>query len=236
MSHDDFAFEPIRGLPETPPEGEEILWQGAPTWGNLARRAFHVKTVALYFGILIAWSGATTFSETGNMQEALIAASRVVPAMLIGCALLTVLAWLYARSTVYTITNRRVVIRFGLALPMAVNLPFKTMESIKLKEYRDKSGDIPMVLLGRNRVSYLPMWPNVRPWMFSPAQPMLRGVPEAAPVAKILGEAFAAYVEQEEIIEETVTTTTSTKPNLSRDVKASDSNEGFGPLAPAGGS
>ena len=28
MSHDDFAAEPINGLPELPPRGEVILWQG----------------------------------------------------------------------------------------------------------------------------------------------------------------------------------------------------------------
>jgi hypothetical protein len=37
MSHDDFKFEPIRGLPEQLPEGEHILWQGAPDPRVLAR-------------------------------------------------------------------------------------------------------------------------------------------------------------------------------------------------------
>ena len=31
MHHDDFKFEPVRGLPEALPEDEHILWQGAPT-------------------------------------------------------------------------------------------------------------------------------------------------------------------------------------------------------------
>jgi hypothetical protein len=30
MPHDDFAFEPVKGLPELPPEGEHLLWQGRP--------------------------------------------------------------------------------------------------------------------------------------------------------------------------------------------------------------
>ncbi|MEO0720506.1 MAG: PH domain-containing protein, partial [Pseudomonadota bacterium] len=28
MPHDDFEIEPVSGLPEAPPEGEHILWQG----------------------------------------------------------------------------------------------------------------------------------------------------------------------------------------------------------------
>ena len=35
MSHDDFAAEPINGLPELPPRGEVILWQGRPNWFRL---------------------------------------------------------------------------------------------------------------------------------------------------------------------------------------------------------
>ena len=32
MSHDDFAFEPRRGLPAVLPDGERLLWQGSPRW------------------------------------------------------------------------------------------------------------------------------------------------------------------------------------------------------------
>ena len=28
--HDDFDFEPVRGLPQVLPKGERMLWQGAP--------------------------------------------------------------------------------------------------------------------------------------------------------------------------------------------------------------
>ena len=48
MSEHD--FEPIRGLPGPLPEGETILWQGAPDWRVLAVQAFHVRAVAIYFG------------------------------------------------------------------------------------------------------------------------------------------------------------------------------------------
>jgi len=33
--HDDFAGEPVRGLPEKLPAGERILWQGMPDWHPL---------------------------------------------------------------------------------------------------------------------------------------------------------------------------------------------------------
>ncbi|MDZ7712682.1 MAG: hypothetical protein U5L06_06050 [Rhodovibrio sp.] len=56
MSHDDFDFEPIPGLPKRPPEGEEILWQGAPSARSLGRFLFNLRLIALYSGILAAWA------------------------------------------------------------------------------------------------------------------------------------------------------------------------------------
>ena len=38
MDHDDFHFEPVRGLPEALPPGELILWQGSPDPGRLCPR------------------------------------------------------------------------------------------------------------------------------------------------------------------------------------------------------
>jgi len=45
--HDDFAFDPVKGLPEHLPQGEVMLWQGSPHWQSLALRAFHIRKVAL---------------------------------------------------------------------------------------------------------------------------------------------------------------------------------------------
>ena len=53
MSHDDFNFEPIRGLPEKLPEGEHILWQGSPDFRRLAREALGVRWIMAYFAILV---------------------------------------------------------------------------------------------------------------------------------------------------------------------------------------
>jgi hypothetical protein len=47
MSHDDFAFEKIRGLPADLPRGEELLWQGSPTWKSLAIHTYYVRVVVL---------------------------------------------------------------------------------------------------------------------------------------------------------------------------------------------
>lgn len=186
----EFAFEPVHGLPENLPPGEALRWQGAPHWRVLARRAFYVRTVAFYFGLLMLLRFVFMMSSGSGLKEAVLASLWLALLGALAVGILTLLAWLYSRSTVYSITDRRLVVRFGVALPMAVNIPFKIIESAGLRTYPDGSGDIPLVLGKGQNVNYLIMWPNVRPWRFTNAQPMLRGIPEAAKVAEILAEAL----------------------------------------------
>jgi hypothetical protein len=169
-----------------------LRWQGAPHWRVLARRAFHVRTVAFYFGVLVLLRVALLVADGAPTSTVVMSAMWLITLALLATGILTLLAMLYSRSTVYSITDRRVVIRFGVALPMAVNIPFKVIESAGLRTYPDGSGDIPLVLGGGQTVNYLIMWPNVRPWRFSNAQPMLRSIADAKQVAEILAEALRA--------------------------------------------
>lgn len=185
--------EPIPGLPERPPEGEEILWQGSPRWWPLARRAFRVTTVTAYFGVAMA---AVLAADVWNGEPAgpafLSALWLLVPAAL-AVGLLSGLAWLYARMTVYTITSERLVVRSGIALPTAINLPFARIASAALKEYRDGTGDIALAMEpGSERPSLVMLWPHVRPFRWRRPEPALRSVPDAAGVAETLATALTA--------------------------------------------
>ena len=186
-------IEPIRGLPEPLPPGERILWQGSPDWRALAVRALHVRKVAAYFGLLAAASVAGSVVIDGKALPAALgsAAGLALPA-LAALGLLGLYAFLAAGATVYTITDRRVVMRFGVALPLTVNIPFKIVGSAGLKLDRDGTGDIPLALTGRGKIAYLALWPHARPWRVSRPEPMLRAVPDAARVGRLLAGALAA--------------------------------------------
>ena len=184
--------EPVRGLPERLPAGESLLWQGAPRWGALARRVFHVRKIALYFAVLLAWlvyadvADGIDPSSTARASLWLIGGAAVVIGLLSG------LAWLIARSTIFTITSRRVVLRFGVAFPTAFNIPFRRIRSAGLRRYADGSGDIPLALLDGDRIAYPLLWPYARPWRLTQPEPMLRGLADAGQVAEILAQALAA--------------------------------------------
>ena len=190
--HDDFAQEPIRGLPEHLPPGERILWQGEPHWPSLARRAFHTRKVAIYFGILAVWQGLSSWSDGDTLANAGINMLWMLALALAAIGILTLLAWLYSRSSVFTITDKRLVMRFGIALPMSLNIPFKLIESANLKTFADGCGDIPVRLIGKNRIALLILWPFARPWRATKPEPMLRSIPESENVARILAHALAS--------------------------------------------
>jgi hypothetical protein len=188
----EYETEPVPGLPENLPAGERMLWQGAPRWQGLALGAFRVRAVAIYFGLLMLWRLASGMYDGASPLAAIASALWLVPFALGAIGMLVLLAWLSARSTIYTITDRRLVLRFGVALPMSVNLPFRLIDSAGLKARGDGSGDIVLTLRRGERVGYTILWPHVRPWHLTRPQPMLRALPDAAGAAQVLSRALAA--------------------------------------------
>jgi hypothetical protein len=182
----EYEYEPVPGLPEDLPEGERILWQGAPRWRALARRAFHVRKLVVYFTLLLGVLIAMELAAGGSFGDAMLGAGWLVALAHVSIGLLVLLAWAMSRATLYTITNRRVVLRFGVAIPITINLPFRRIAAASLREYPDGTGDIPLTMSSEARLSYLVLWPHARPWHFAPPEPMLRAIPDAARVAGIL--------------------------------------------------
>ena len=183
MEHE---IEPIRGLPGRLPEGEAIVWQGAPEWHSLARRAFGTRIVAAYFALLALWALA------GSGPGRWVGLEIKVGLGLVAVGLLHLLAWASARSTVYTLTNRRVVLRVGIAVPKCINLPLVLIESVDLATHGDGTGDVALTLSGSAKLGIVALWPHARPWMILRPQPMLRGIADAQGVAALVARGCLA--------------------------------------------
>lgn len=184
--HDDFAVEPVPGLPARPPLGEELLWQGRPSSFALARDAYKITWIAGYFVVLALWRASVVAQ---GLVEGLAVMLPYLGLGLAACAVLYLVAVMQARSTIYTITTARVAMRIGAALTVTLNIPFKQLGSANLALRGNGTGSIALDTLGDTTISYLVCWPHVRPWHLAKTQPMLRCIPDAANVARILGEA-----------------------------------------------
>jgi hypothetical protein len=162
MSHDDFKFEPLRGLPEALPEGEHILWQGSPAPLRLARDALGLTWVAGYFAVLTVWRVGVS-STYVSFGEALAHGIPFIVVGMLSCLLIFGLAYMQARSAVYTLTNKRVAMRIGAALTMTLNLPYTQIGNAGLDVKKSGHGSLAFELIGDTRFSYLMTWPHVKP-------------------------------------------------------------------------
>lgn len=188
QEHDE---EPVPGLPEELPVGERILWQGAPEWRVLAQEAFHLRKIALYFGLIgflrfvfLLEDELTTTELAKGMAPFLVLAAS-------GLFILWSLAWLSARHTLYTITNRRVVMRIGIVLTVTFNIPFSRMTGANLRLRSDGAGDVTLEIETASRIPYLQLWPHARAWHLRQPQPTLRGVLRAQHVAEVLSNSWS---------------------------------------------
>ncbi len=184
-------FEPVPGLPEPLPPGERILWQGAPSVRSLAIRAFHVRKVAIYFAIVGAAQMGSALSAGDTLREALAGLATLAALASIAIGLLSWMARMSARSTLYTITDRRVVMRVGIVLTMTFNVPYGRIRSAGLRTYADGTGDVPLALGPTDAMGYAHLWPHARPWRLRRPEPMLRCVPDGARVGRLLADAWA---------------------------------------------
>jgi hypothetical protein len=192
MSHDDFDFEPVRGLPAPLPAGERLLWQGSPEWKSLAIRAYHVRKVGIYFLLLALWRIGVGIAA-GDSPRAIATSCLVLLCLgVVAVGVLALLAYGNARSTVYSITSRRVLFRHGIAVPLTMNVPHALIDNAAVKSFSNGTGDIALTLLRRERVGYLIAWPHVRPGRFARPEPSFRALTDAAAAARILVLALSA--------------------------------------------
>lgn len=189
----DIEIEPVRGLPEAPPEGERILWQGRPAWMGLAWRAFGVRLVALYLVVAGGYRASVMAAEGATAGEIVLGVAGIAVMAAAGAAILALMAFVTARTTVYTITTRRVAMRIGAALNITINLPFRWIGAAAVRHRAGGTADLPLTLIGESKLAYLMLWPHVRPWKMGRPEPMLRNVPNGAAVATVLAEALRTH-------------------------------------------
>jgi len=166
----------------TPAADEKVLWKGKPDVRLLARTAFHTRTVGLYFAGLVALS-----IYLGNSGIAVVMAALGVLAITI----LYSIAWFSARTTLYIITDARLIMRIGMAIETRINMPLKQVISANLRPRGKDHGDIALTVGGDRLLGYVLLWPHARPWRINRPEPMLRAIPEARKVAQLLADARA---------------------------------------------
>jgi hypothetical protein len=171
------------GLPDHLPDGERLLWQGRPDWKRLAVNAFHVRKVAVYFATVI---GMQAIYRIVNGASLTIVFENVP--LLLACAvasigILMLIAYASARTTLYTLTSKRALMRVGIALPIHVNIPFAKVDAVSFANTGKGAGSLCFKPGDNVRLAYAMLWPHAKPWNFSKPQPTFREIADVETVA-----------------------------------------------------
>jgi Bacterial PH domain len=194
----EIEVESIPGLPHDLPPGERVIWQGKPQWKGLARQTFKIGWLAAYFVVFASARLVVAIQQQEGVAGALgVGLVLVLAGACLG--VLALLAWLYARTSIYTLTTRRIVLRTGVALPMTWNLPFSRLAAADVKLRSAGDGDIVLQLKSPDRIAWLQLWPHTAPWQFVAARPALRTILEPARVAVLVADAVAAWAAKESV-------------------------------------
>jgi hypothetical protein len=181
----------IPGIAQALPPGERLLWWGKPVRSALATHVFHVRVLAVYFVAMIAvWA----LNQSGQLDQATFLRMGLiltgVSALAIG--LLVLYAHLTASATVYAITDRRVVMKIGVAFDLTLNIPLHYVQEAALRTFRDGTGQIALSLPKEQRLGYVILWPHARAWRVTRPEPALRGLSDPAAVGAVLQQALSA--------------------------------------------
>jgi len=183
-AHHEHEFEAALGLPEVLPRNEYIVWQGRPAWQQLAFEAFHVRKITVYFAIMVLLQLIHLIDNNTALPELAKSIATSVALAFLSLALLTWGAYLSAQATMYTLTNKRIIMRIGIVLSLTFNLPLKKITACDLQLQKNKTGNLALGIASESPIGWLNLWPHVRAWRVASPQPVLRCVPQAQALAE----------------------------------------------------
>jgi hypothetical protein len=169
-----------------------MLWQGKPRWQSVALRVLHVRKLAIYFSLLLAWYVVAKLAGGMAVRDVAIGTAELAGVALAPLALMTGYSWAVGRTTVYTVTNRRVLMKFGVGFSITMNVPFAKIDGAALKLAADGIGDIALDIAPSESLSYVIVWPHVRSFFSGRTKPTLLALPDAERAAQVIGRALAA--------------------------------------------
>ena len=179
-------------LAENLPADEVLIWQGRPEANAIAIRAMYLWYVVAYLlGLVVLRTGYLVMGDAPISEwSALLAWQSLASLFIVGVIL--GLSALYGKTTIYSLTNRRLILRTGAAVPIHVNFPLEQIASADLKVFSDGTGDIALKLENSDKLYWLLLWPNVRSWWVRPLQPLLRGLRDFDLAASALASAASS--------------------------------------------
>jgi hypothetical protein len=153
--------------------------------------AFHIHWFAMYFGVMVLLKGIAVSQSVGGWSQEWPGFIWALGLSIAALVLIGLLAYWSVNTTMYTLTNRRLVMRIGIVLTITFNLPLKRLAQAGVHIYKDGSADIPIRLNPEDKIPYLHLWPHARAWKLAHPEPMIRCVADGKHVASLFADAWS---------------------------------------------
>ena len=189
----EHEIEPVPGLPGRLPDGEFIVWQGQPEFKTVMTRLLRARWIAVYFAIAALWSVAVGINNSENAWALLGRVTFIGAAAIILFGLMALYARAVAKTSLYTLTNQRVVMRVGIAISASFNLPFKQIAGADFRVGKDGSGDVALTLKSGHGLSGSVFFPHQRGGLWRKLSPQMICLTDAKSVAEKLAQQLSAY-------------------------------------------
>jgi Bacterial PH domain len=189
----EHEIEPVPGLPGRLPDGEYIVWQGQPDFKTVMTRLLRARWIAGYFAIATLWSVAVGINNSETAWQMLGRVTFIAVCAVVLFGLMALYARAVAKTSLYTLTNRRVVMRVGIALSASFNLPFKQIAGADFRVGKDGSGDVALTLRSGHGLSGSVFFPHQRGGLWRKLSPQLICLTDAKMVAEQLAAQLRAY-------------------------------------------
>ena len=182
------------GLDKPLPAGEKILWQARPSARHMGAVVFRFRLVAIYLAALVGITVAF-FTEGGwPLGPAIAMGLLAIPAGLIGMGALALIGVLMARTSCYTLTNRRIILHIGVSFDRTISIPLSAVTNARIRPRGRKGmGDLAFEVKDVGGLNYMNLWPHARALHFMPPQPALRALPDVKEACDAIGDALVAF-------------------------------------------
>lgn len=189
----EHEIEPVPGLPGRLPDGEFIVWQGQPVFKTVMTRLLRARWIAGFFAIAALWSVAVGLNNSEGVWQLFGRLTFVAVAALVIFGMMVLYARAVAKTSLYTLTNRRVVMRIGIALSASFNLPFKQISGADFRVGSDGAGDVALTLRSGHGLSGSVFFPHQRGGLWRKLSPQMICLADAKALAEKLAQQLRAY-------------------------------------------
>ncbi|MCP9223838.1 photosynthetic complex putative assembly protein PuhB [Erythrobacter sp. LQ02-29] len=182
------------GLDRPLPPGEKILWQGHPSPRAMGAVVFRFRFVWAYLALLVLMTVWGLRDSGWPMGQSIGLAMLAIPVGMVGLGILALIGLLMARTSTYTLTDRRIIMHIGIAYDRTISIPLSAIIDASIRPRGRKGvGDIAFVVKDVGGLHYINLWPHARAFRLTTPQPALRALPDAAMVAERIGDALFAF-------------------------------------------